>query len=78
MIKVYCNKCGRELATGNHRIVRMVISPISCHGEIKLEFCEKCLREIIGEDEYCKLKEREEERKRKSEERRKERSKNND
>lgn len=74
MTRVYCNKCGRELATGNRRTVRMAISPLSCHGEIKLDFCEKCLREIIGEDEYCELIKREEERKRKIEERRAKRS----
>lgn len=77
MTRVYCNKCGRELATGNRRTVRMVISSLSCHREIKLDFCEKCLREIIGEDEYCELIKKETEHKKRLEEWKVERSKNN-
>lgn len=77
MTKIFCNKCGRELSSGNYRTVRMYISPMSLHGEIKLEFCKECLKEILGEEEHNAMIKREAERKQKIDERRKKRESEN-
>lgn len=69
MIKTFCNKCGKELSSGNYRNVRISISPIACHGEVRLEYCESCFKEIIGEEEYNAMIQREAEYKRSIEER---------
>ena len=71
MTKTYCNKCGTELTSGNYRPVRMSISPLACHGEIRLDFCENCLKEILGNEEYRNLIDRETAYKQRFEERRK-------
>ena len=52
MIKFYCNKCGIELKVENRRKVKMLIS---FYGEINLDFCENCFKEVIGDIEYCEL-----------------------
>lgn len=74
MIKFYCNKCGIELKVENRRKVKMLIS---FYGEINLDFCENCFKEVIGDIEYCELIKKETEYKKRLEGRKVERSKNN-
>lgn len=78
MTKTFCNKCGKELSSGNYRNVRMSISPIAYHGEVRLEYCESCFKEIIGEEEYNAMIQREAEHKKRIEERKKERNLRNE
>lgn len=32
MIKVFCNKCGKELKVGGHRKVEMTVRPYTTYG----------------------------------------------
>ena len=56
----------------------MSISPIAYHGEVRLEYCESCFKEIIGEEEYNAMIQREAEHKKRIEERKKERNLRNE
>lgn len=60
MIKVFCNKCGKELKVGDHRKVEMTVRPYTTYGgKFNLDYCENCFKEIIGEQEYNSMIEKE-------------------
>lgn len=73
MIKVFCNKCGKELKVGDHRKVEMTVRPYTTYGgKFNLDYCENCFKEFIGEEEYNAMIQREAEHKKRVEERKKE------
>ena len=52
MIRVFCNKCGKELKFGDHRKVELTVRPYTTYGgRFNLDYCENCFKEIIGEEE---------------------------
>ena len=77
MIKTFCNKCGKQLKYGDHRKVELTVRPYTTYGgRFNLDYCESCFKEIIGEEEYNAMIQKEIVHKRRIEERKKER--NND
>lgn len=53
MIKTFCNKCGKQLKYGDHRKVELTVRPYTTYGgRFNLDYCESCFKEIIGEEEY--------------------------
>ena len=79
MTKTFCNKCGKELKYGDNRKVELAVRPYTTYGgRFNLDYCESCFKEIIGEEEYNSMIQREAEYKKRIEERKKERSLHND
>lgn len=79
MTKTFCNKCGKELKYGDHRKVELTVRPYTTYGgRFNLDYCESCFKEIIGEEEYNSMIQKEIVHKRRIEERKKERSLHND
>ena len=75
MTKTFCNKCGKELKPSDHRKVEMTVRPYTTYGgKFNLDYCESCFKDIIGEEEYSSMLEREAEFKQRVEERKKART----
>lgn len=72
MIKTFCNKCGKQLNFDGHRKVELNVRPYTTYGgRFNLDYCESCFKEIIGEEEYNSMIQREAEHKRRINEKRK-------
>ncbi|WP_405354184.1 hypothetical protein [Ruminococcus sp.] len=72
MTKTFCNKCGKQLNFDDHRKVELTVRPYTTYGgRFNLDYCESCFKEIIGEEEYNSMIQREAEHKRRIIEKRK-------
>lgn len=70
MVKHYCDKCNKELRKEDMYRADMRIGGFAGIADsIKLEFCEECLGQIIGAENFAELLRRKAERQKRKEER---------
>lgn len=72
MVKVYCDRCGKEVKSKDLRKVELTVRPyITIGGRFDLDYCEECFKDLLGNVRYDELMQKESERKKRVEERKK-------